>query len=102
MDVNLNPKNIEQYVGKLILLELRRQNEEILSLKKELAKLKQLADKIEHCSNCYTPESQQFSGVELYICYTCGKTVCNQECCKYWLLEYPKLYCSQECYDADR
>lgn len=99
----MDVKNIEQYVGKLVIIELRKRDEEILSLEKELTKLKRLADSIEHCSNCYMPEED----IQLYTCYICEKNVCNKvECCKDWLLDYPKYgytadYCSRQCYDAD-
>jgi len=52
-----NVKNIEQYVAKNIIIELRNQNEEILSLKKELENLRRLADKVGHCSVCYELEN---------------------------------------------
>lgn len=104
-----NPKNIQQYVAKLVIIELRKRDEENLSLKKELENLRRLADKVEHCSVCYEPETNLYDDddLRLYICYTCEKTVCNkQDCCKSWLLEFPKDgytadYCSRQCYDAD-
>ena len=94
-------KNIEQYVAKNIIIELRNQNE-------ELKKLRYLASKIEHCSVCYTPDS--FScNLTVYNCYTCDKIVCNQrKCMEGWLLEgiendynYEADYCSEKCYVAD-
>ena len=88
----MNIKNIEQYVGKFILDELEKQNE-------ELKKLRYLASKVEHCSVCYEP------GDDFYFCYICDKIACV-ECCGNWLLgkpenKYEADYCSQKCYEKD-
>ena len=90
-----NVKNIEQYVAKNIIIELRRQNE-------ELKKLRYLASTIEHCSVCYIGNSYCYDDLEFHYCYTCKKIVCDN-CCKYWLLEamkydYETDYCSWKCY----
>ena len=101
-------KNIEQYVAKIIAIELRKQNEELQKMKEELEKLRYLASKVYHCSVCYTPDECKFNtDVIIHICYTCEKIVCNnQNCREGWLLEFPKKgyeadYCSRKCYEED-
>ena len=92
-------KNIEQYVAKIIAIELRKQNEELQKMKEELEKLRYLASKVEHCSVCYK-QSEPI----LYECYMCEKNVCyNQNCREGWLIELlsETYYCSRECYDKD-
>jgi len=92
----MDVKNIEQYVAKIIITELNKQNE-------ELKKLRILASKIIHCSVCYTPKEYSTH----HECFTCGKVACNDsKCYEGWFMEFPKKgyranYCSKECCDKD-
>ena len=98
LNVKLDVKNIQQYVAKVIITELNKQNQ-------ELEKLRHLASKIDHCMVCYALDSYSLNYHYLLRCRNCKNCACDEIMCrKGWLLkmkEYEADYCCEKCYDED-
>ena len=85
----MDVKNIEQYVGKFILDELEKQNE-------ELKKLRKIVSQVSYCFLCNLTSNNYYH--VFYSCNTCGKIVCDV-CIKDWVSDDEYEYCSRKCYD---
>lgn len=99
-DLNVKPdvKNIEQYVAKVIITELNKQN-------KELEKLRYIVNQVYYCDTCHFVD-QIGSFSNFARCENCGKITCgSSDCFQTWIDDRSSLgqiiyFCSSDCHST--
>ena len=81
--MELNVKNIQQYVAKIIITELNKQN-------KEIEELRYIVNQVQYCDTCRKVDDNLH--YEFARCENCGKISCGSgDCFQTWIHDRSSL-----------